>query len=303
MTFNPNAKLDPSHVRRSPGARGTAIAGGGGLVVLLLVFVISQLTGIDPGTLESATGQYGGQIRTTDGSSAPIDDCLTGADANARDDCRMVGAASSISAYWKDEYPQLDVRGTYHDPDMQLFSGATSTGCGSATSSTGPFYCPADETIYIDTSFFQVLRSQYGASGGSLSQLYIVAHEWGHHIQQLGGLLTSQRTQDVGRTGGSVRTELQADCFAGSWVGAASTTRDENGQAYLEPPTSAQVADALNAAASVGDDHIQEQAQGHADPDSWTHGSSEMRQRWFTAGMQQGPQKCLQIFDVPDRQL
>jgi predicted metalloprotease len=298
MTFNRNAKLDSGKVSKRGRGRGVAIGGGSALVVVGLI-VVSQLIGVD---LTGFAGLAGGG---TDGQSQSQPetalDCETGADANASTDCLMVGAATSLDDYWAEEAAAEGL--SYRSPaDFVLFEQATSSGCGQASSATGPFYCPTDETIYLDTAFFGELKSRFGASGGSLSQLYVVAHEWGHHIQNLTGVLGSIDHSQTGPDSDSVRTELQADCYAGAWVGAASTTVDENGVSYLEPVTREQIADALNAASVIGDDRIQQQSGGSVDPDSWTHGSSESRQRWFETGLEGGPGSC-DTFAVDGSQL
>jgi predicted metalloprotease len=173
-----------------------------------------------------------------------------------------------------------------------LFTDSVATACGAATSAVGPFYCPPDQMIYLDTAFFNQLQQQFGSSGGPLAQLYVVGHEWGHHIQNITGLMEGLDMQTTGPTSDGVRLELQADCFAGSWIGAASETLDENGTPFLKAPTDAEIKDALSAAAAVGDDNIQEQTQGQVQPETWTHGSSEARQKWFLIGLQQGAQAC-----------
>jgi predicted metalloprotease len=173
-----------------------------------------------------------------------------------------------------------------------LFDEQAGTGCGSATSATGPFYCPADQTIYIDPGFYEELRTTYGATGGPLAEMYVIAHEWGHHIQNLSGTMDTLDQQTSGPASDGVRLELQADCFAGAWAGEASTVADDSGTPFLEPLTTDQVAQALSAAAAVGDDRIQEAATGQVNPESWTHGASEQRQRWFTSGFESGPAAC-----------
>ena len=183
-----------------------------------------------------------------------------------------------------------------------LFTQSVSTGCGSATSATGPFYCPPDQIIYVDVTFFDELESRFGASGGPLAQMYVVAHEWGHHVQNLAGTLQAAQDGQTGPTSNSVRTELQADCFAGAWVGEAANTEDDNGVTFLQQPTAADVADALSAAAAVGDDRIQEATQGQVSPHTFTHGSSEQRQAWFTTGYEQGPAAC-DTFGIDGSQL
>jgi predicted metalloprotease len=172
---------------------------------------------------------------------------------------------------------------------VQLFTGSVQTGCGPATTDVGPFYCPADGNAYFDTGFFEVLTSRFGSSGGPLAQEYVVAHEFGHHIQDQLGLLGQVQSDPQGAASASVRSELQADCFAGVWANHASTTPDPQlGRPFLQPLTDADVADALSAASSVGDDRIQEAAQGRTDPETYTHGTSEQRQRWFNAGYRSG---------------
>jgi len=284
MTFNDNANLGGSKVRRRGRTTGMAVGGGGIGVVLL--FVLSQFLGVD------LTGLAGGGsgVAPQDNSVVGDPSCETGQDANENVDCRMDGAYVSLDAYWGSEAGKLGI--SYHAPGFVLFDQATSTGCGSATSASGPFYCPPDETIYIDTTFYDVLRSRFGASGGPLAELYVVAHEWGHHIQQLSGAFAAADRTDTGPGSDSIRLELQADCFAGAWAAAASTTTDSSGVPFLKPITTAQVQDALNAAATVGDDRIQEASGAEVQPESWTHGSSEQRQRWFSTGYEAGAGAC-----------
>jgi predicted metalloprotease len=175
-----------------------------------------------------------------------------------------------------------------------LFHGAVQTGCGPADTSVGPFYCPVDQTAYFDTDFFQVLVDQFGSSGGPLAQEYVVAHEYGHHVQNLQGTLGRAQQGAQGAEGNGVRTELQADCYAGVWAHYASITKQPGTDVnYLQPLTDKDIADALSAASSVGDDRIQKQATGRINPEQWTHGSSAERQKWFTVGYQTGDaNKC-----------
>jgi len=278
MTFNEGS--DISGGRASRRGRNTGIALGGGGLGILAIVLIGQLFGVDlsgivnPGT-SSGTGQ-----------DSSLEQCDTGQDANNDLDCRMKAAAASLEVYWADTLDGAT------PTQIVLFSGATNTGCGGASSAVGPFYCPPDQTIYVDTAFFDQLRTQFGSSGGPLAQLYVVGHEWGHHIQNITGLMDGLDLQTTGPTGDGVRLELQADCFAGSWIAAASTTLDENGTPFLKPPTDAEIRDALSAAAAVGDDNIQEQTQGQVQPETWTHGSSESRQKWFLAGYNGGASAC-----------
>jgi predicted metalloprotease len=280
MTFNDDANIRGGRVSRR-GRNAALGAGGGGLVVIAL-FVVSQLVGVDLTGLAPMLGGEGGT-----GEETPLTECVTGEDANESIDCRMQGAATSLDIYWE---TQVD---GYVAPQLILFSGSVATGCGNATSAVGPFYCPPDQIVYIDTAFFEQLQTQFGASGQSLAQMYIVAHEWGHHIQNIVGTMNGLDLQDQGPTSDGVRLELQADCYAGSWVAAASDTEDSSGIALLKEPTDAEIADALNAAEVVGDDYIQENlGSGQVNPETWTHGSSEQRQAWFRAGFTQGVGAC-----------
>ena len=288
MTFNDNARSGGP--RASKRGRGAAIAGGGGIVGLIAVFLIAQFTGVD-------VSGFLGQGQTSSGPVSVVEDCETGADANESTECRADFAAQSIEAFWEGE-----LGASYRPPGYVFFEAQTNTGCGGATSAVGPFYCPADETVYLDLSFYNELQSTFGAEGGPLAEMYVIAHEWGHHIQNVTGTMGQIQRGDAGPTSDSVRLELQADCYAGAWAGAAATTQDEYGTAFLEPLTREQVAQALDAASVIGDDHIQETMQGEVTPHNWTHGSSEQRQRWFTTGYESGTGAC-DTFAVSGAQL
>ena len=281
MSFNDNVQLDPSQVQDRRGmGRGVKVGGGiGGGIILL----IAALLGVNPALLEGLTGGAGQETQSQ--GTAPA--CATGADADARLDCRITGTVNSLNAFWPAYLQNYKVQ--YPQPKAVIFSGGTNTGCGAATTAVGPFYCPTDTTAYFDPGFFQELVDRFGSSGGPLAQEYVVAHEFGHHIQNILGDLDRAQQDPQGPESGSVRTELQADCYAGLWAKHASTTADPaTGQPFLEPLKQQDINDALSAAASVGDDRIQKAATGRVSPEGWTHGSSEERQRWFSRGYQTG---------------
>ncbi|MHC2186229.1 KPN_02809 family neutral zinc metallopeptidase [Rathayibacter agropyri] len=284
MTFNDDSQLSGGKVRRR--GRTTGVAVGGGAVGIVVLALLSQLLGVDLSSLGGLVGDSSPQQITSTAVA-----CESGADANAEVDCRLEGAAESLDRYWDASAQTLGV--AYRTPaGVDLFEDQTSTGCGGATAAVGPFYCPPDQTIYLDTAFFDELRTRFDTSGGSLAQMYILAHEWGHHIQNLTGAMESADRSGTGAESDSVRLELQADCYAGAWVGDASTVPDETGTPYLRPVTAQEYQDALGAAAAVGDDRIQEQATGTVDPEGWTHGSAEQRQRWFRAGFEGDATSC-----------
>lgn len=282
MTFNENARIRKRGVQKRRGGTAAAV-GGGGILVVVVLAVISQITGVNlmPFADVATNVVQGG---SSSGENVAIDSCDTGADANADDECRMVAAADALNQYW-----ETQVRG-YEIPQLVLFDGSTQSACGTASAQTGPFYCPTEQGIYLDTDFFGTLSRDYGASTGALAQMYVLAHEWGHHITNLLGDLGSDR--GTGATSNTVRVELQADCFAGAWVGDATVATDETGVPLLEPITRDQLGDALSAAAAVGDDHIMESAGVDVNPDRFTHGTSEQRQRWFITGYESGPAAC-----------
>ena len=282
MPFKEKKQLDPSQVQDRRGRRtGQTIAIGGG-VIGTLVLLASMLLGVDLTDLVDV------------GAAAPpysddyyeeavdlISECQAGADANERQDCRLVGFVNSVQAFWADEFSDFGLE--YVPAQTVLFSGSTQAACGFASSAMGPFYCPRDQMIYIDLSFFETIQARFGSQGGPFSEAYVIAHEYGHHIQNLLGILnTSGMIRDSGPDSEIVFTELQADCLAGIWVHHATET------GYLEPLTREEIIQALDAAASVGDDRIQQQTQGYVVPDAWTHGSSEQRLAALEDGLQSG---------------
>jgi predicted metalloprotease len=283
VSFRDDAKLDPSQVSDQRGRGGKIAMGGGGLGVagIIVVLLITLLGG---GGSLGQLSQLQDQTSAGGTPAGDLADCRTGADANAREDCRILGYVNSVQAYWRQEFASS---GRTYTPATTFFeTDQWQTGCGPASTDVGPFYCPADKHVYIDLAFLDELHDKFGATGGSLAQGYVIAHEYGHHIQDLLGIL-GNGSNEQGATGKSVRTELQADCFAGVWAHHAT------GTGLLNPITQAEIDDALNAAAAVGDDRIQKETQGQVNPDQWTHGSSAQRQRWFTTGYKTGDiSKC-----------
>lgn len=276
MTFNEGGSFRSDRVRKRTGGRGGAVVGGG--VGVIAVVLLSQLLGVD------LTGLFGGGSSPSAETETGLVDCETAERANTDSECRYGWTIESLDAYWGTVLPE-QTQVAYTLPGAVAFSGATTTACGSASSATGPFYCPPDQTIYVDVDFFAVLRDRYGSSGGPLAEEYVVAHEVGHHIQQITGVMDAADRSGTGPESDSVRIELMADCLAGMWAGAAATTVDpETGAPFLAPITEADLADALSAAEAVGDDRIQEASSGQVDPEAWTHGSAEQRQRWFMTG-------------------
>ena len=316
MRFNPKARLDTSRVSdrgRGGGGGGGGFGGGGmqipiptgakagggigAVIVVILLLVLTQCVGDSTGgfTLPD-TGLD--TSRVAGDSTGRYDNCRTGEDANSDPDCARVAVENSLTSYWSKALPQQ--AGVQFQPEQQLatFTGSVSTACGAATSDVGPFYCPADQVIYLDTTFFpEVLQQGLGGPSGDFVEPYVLAHEYGHHIQNLLGTMGRVRTQQ-GPTSDAVRLELQADCYAGIWAGKATTTTDELGEPLLVDITQDDMAQALAAAKAVGDDRIQQQSGQRVNPEGWTHGSAEQRQRWFMTGVQQGTLEACDTFSA-----
>jgi predicted metalloprotease len=302
MRYRESGRLDTSGVqdRRGGGGRGLAVGGGGlGLVGVLVLVLFQVLGGGDGGG--AAAGALGGQLgslgqgQTADNTQLD-QQCQTGADANESVDCAVVADIESIQDYW------AGVLGDRYVPtDTVFFSGSVQTSCGGATSGSGPFYCPADQLVYIDLSFFETLQEQFGAEGGLFVNAYVLAHEYGHHVQNLLGINQQVTPGETGPESGTVRLELQADCFAGTWADHAESVPDESGEPLITEISDDDIARALDAAGRIGDDFIQrELGGGTVDQDTFTHGSSEQRQRWFTTGYRTGDVEACDTFATDD---
>ena len=313
MRFNPKADISGGRVRdvgggggglggggmRLPIPGGSKAGGGlGGLLIIVLFVVLTQCVGGGGGGLPDPGGTgidpqgQNGQAQGIDSGDERYANCKTGADAQEDVDCARVAVALSLEQYWADTLPEQG--GTEFAPaNIRTFSGGVNTGCGQASSQVGPFYCPADQQIYLDTTFFRdVLEGQLGGEGGAFVEPYVLGHEYGHHIQNLLGTMGKVRTQQ-GPESDAVRLELQADCYAGMWTKDAS-----DGDGIFEGLTEQDVAEALDAAKTVGDDRIQQKSGQGVDPEGWTHGSSEQRMRWFMTGLESGSLEACDTFSA-----
>ncbi|SDF36126.1 hypothetical protein SAMN05660485_03212 [Blastococcus fimeti] len=301
MRYRESGSLDASGVRDTRGrgglrgGRGVAVGGGGlGLVGLVVVVLLQVLGGGDGGSPAGAFSGLG-QDQTVDNSTLE-ENCRTGADANESVECAVVADVESIQDYWSGLLGER-----YARTETVFFTGSVQTSCGGATSGSGPFYCPADQLVYIDLTFFDQLREQFGAQGGLFVDAYVLAHEYGHHVQNLLGTNARVTPGESGPTSGSVRLELQADCFAGAWAHHAETVPDESGEPLIADITDDDIDRALDAAARIGDDYIQENlGSGTVDQEAFTHGSSEQRQRWFRAGYDSGDPSACDTFATDD---
>jgi predicted metalloprotease len=302
MRFNPKARIDTGRVSDSGRGRGRGGggAGGGGLngipipsnigkggiggvVVVILFLVLTQCLG-DGGTTGGSGNQAGSGTSIDSSGTDRYDECASGEDANESADCARVIVENSLVSFWDQVLPQQsDV--AFTPASVQTFTDAVGTGgCGNASADVGPFYCPADQVIYLDSTFFEtVLEGQLGGKGGDFVEPYVIGHEYGHHIQNLLGTMGRVKTQE-GPESDAVRLELQADCYAGMWTHGALETTDDSGVKIFDSLDKSDIDEALDSAKAVGDDLIQKKSGGRVDPEGWTHGSSAQRQAWFQQG-------------------
>jgi len=289
VRFRRGARLDPGQVtdvrERRVGPGGVAVGGGGlglaGLVIYLLISLLSNGGG-GLGQLEPLDNQQVGQGETPGEVSQA---CRSGEDANRREDCRIVAVVNSVQKFWDGVFQRSSHQ--YRYVDTVFFTDQVQTACGYASSQVGPFYCPADKLVYIDLGFFDELQSRFGVDTSPFVQAYVIAHEYGHHVQDQLGVLDNIRGDRQGPESLAVRSELQADCYAGVWAAHAIET------GLVEELTQADINHGLDAAAAIGDDRIQEATRGQVNPETWTHGSSEQRRRWFSRGYENGrPAGC-----------
>ncbi len=290
MKWENNRESDQVEDRRSSSGGGGRLVGGRGIGVgtIAIALVAGWIFGINPLTILGALS--GSDL------AAPTSQVQTVPRAGEKPTDEMGRFVASVLGGTEDVWTQLFQQGgaQYQKPKLVLFRGATPTACGTGQSAMGPFYCPGDQKVYIDLAFYETLRQQLGAPG-DFAQAYVIAHEVGHHVQNLLGTTSKmdqarQRSSEREFNALSVRLELQADCFAGIWAHHNNQTKQ-----ILEP---GDVEEALNAAAAIGDDALQRKSQGMVVPDSFTHGTSAQRQRWFTTGLQSGQVKSCDTFSA-----
>ncbi|MBB2941479.1 hypothetical protein FB565_001183 [Actinoplanes lutulentus] len=293
MELNERADIDTSQVEdgRGSGGGGGGIGGlpigGGGLAGIVVTLVIALVGGYFG--INTIGGDSGGSS-----SGTPLSQC-TGDQKLQALECRNGLFVTSIQAYWRDQLPESF--GEQYKPAVtHIFSNQVSTGCGSADSGVGPFYCPADDKVYIDLTFYEVLSKQLGAPG-EFAQPYVLAHEYGHHVQDVLGTEAEMRRRQERDPGSanaeSVKLELQADCYAGAWANAAANTTDKDGDKIFTSLTDQDIQEGIQAAGQIGDDTLQKKGGGDINPEEFTHGSSAQRQQWFRVGYDSGdPKQC-----------
>jgi uncharacterized protein len=302
MSLNPDAQIDTGQVedrRGSGGGFGIPISfgggGGRGGLVGLIVTVLLVLVGGGFGASQLLGGDNGGGA-----DNGNLNQTCSTANPNRLQnlDCRNTLYVNSIQNFWQTELPQ--VYGQQYQPAKTVFfSQRTQTGCGAADSGTGPFYCPVDKLVYIDLTFYTQLTEQFGAKG-EFAQPYVLAHEYGHHVQDLLGTMDQVdrlRQRDPGSDNRySVMLELQADCFSGVWSAHATQTKDASGHPIFTQVSPQNIQDAVTAAGAVGDDTIERKAGQQVNPDTFTHGTSAQREEWFSRGYQSGDPKACNTF-------
>jgi uncharacterized protein len=317
MRFNPKARLDTSRMRDSGRGAGGGMGGGmggsriplpggtragGGVGFLLIVVVIVLLKACGGVDLTGAIGGGSASGYTTSrftGDTGLYQGCATGQDANEHPTtCGVVAVENSVNDYWKNTLAEQAPNVTWApEAAIDTFSGQTPSGCGQAQSAMGPFYCPTDQIIYFDPTFFKdILQGQLNGPSGAFVEPYVIAHEYGHHVQDLLGTMSRVKTQQ-GPNSDSVRLELQADCYAGMWAKSATTTKDSQGNVLISDLTQQDIQDGIAAAKSVGDDTIQKETSGSVNPEQWTHGSSAARVKWFMTGYQNGTLDACNTFN------
>lgn len=264
------------------------VGGGlGGIVLIVIIFVVINLLGGGGGSLGGDLGGLGGGQAGQGGPLTSLDP--------GDNEIQFVNAVTvDLQAFWEDRFAAAGK--DYPETTTVVFEEATQTGCGAASSATGPFYCPADQQIYLDLGFFDELSNRFGAPG-DFAQAYVMAHEYGHHVQDALGIMDQVQSQQTSSNANdlSIRMELQADCLAGVWAHSIWTSPD---QSAVESITEADVREAIGAAQAVGDDRIQEQATGRINPENWTHGSADQRAKWFNTGFRQGTTEACDTFAV-----
>jgi uncharacterized protein len=300
MELNENANIDTSQIDDERGSGGGGggfgglpIGGGGltGIIVTVLLALVGGYFGIN-----NLTG--GGGSAPQAGDNTNLKQECSQSDALKQLDCRNVLYVNSIQAFWRVELPHSFGK-TYQPAKTVFFAQAVRTGCGNADSGTGPFYCPSDDRVYIDLTFYRLLADQLGAPG-EFAQPYVLAHEYGHHIQDLVGTEAAMRREQQRNPGAanklSVRLELQADCYAGVWAKGATGTADAGGQKIFKSITAQDIQEGLQTASKIGDDTLQQRSGGTINPAEFTHGTSAQRQQWFSTGYNKGDPKACDTF-------